>query len=92
MRVSFDTSEEGSDTEGLHSGAQDPWMLAWKAKCTRLYFKGSSTDGPLDVVLQEIKFQQFEWAFQLLGQISSVGACQREERKKRSDVHDTTHN
>lgn len=78
MRVSFDTSEEGSHTEGLHSGSQDPWMLAWKAKCTRLYSKGSFTDGPLDVVLQEIKFQEFEWPFQLLGQISSVGACQRE--------------
>lgn len=36
----------------------------------------------LDVVLQEIKFQGFEWLFQLLGQISSVGACQRERGKK----------
>lgn len=62
--------------------SQDPWMLAWKAKCTRLYFKGSFTDGPLDVVLQEIEFQQFEWPFQLLGQISSVGASRLEERKK----------
>lgn len=76
MRMSFDTSEGGWNTEGLHSGSQDPWTLAWKAKCTRLYFKGSFTDGPLDVVLQEIEFQQFKWPFQLLGQISSVGACQ----------------
>lgn len=44
-RVSFDTSEEGSNTEGL-ALTQDPWMLAWKAKCSRLYFKGSFTDGP----------------------------------------------
>lgn len=72
--------------EGLHSGSQDPWMLAWKAKCSRLYFKGSFTDGPLDVVLQEIKFQEFEWPFQLLGQISSVGACQREREKKRGVI------
>lgn len=43
----------------------------------------------LDVVLQEIKFQGFEWPFQLLGQISSVGACQRErEKKKKREVID----
>lgn len=40
----------------------------------------------LDVVLQEIKFQGFEWPFQLLGQISSVGACQRERGKKREVI------
>lgn len=82
MRVSFDTSEEGLNTKGQHSGSQDPWMLAWKAKCTRLYFKGSFTDGPLDVLLQEIKFRQFECPFLLFRQISSVGAHQGEEKKK----------